>query len=370
MSNESSPPPRHAPQVLIMQTNANQPDRDERKHTLPQGQTHPAGAEVKKKRSWPARIAIIMLKIAVFAVVAYFVARALADQLGRISWERLEVSIPYLLASLGCVVAAWSILPLAYILMLRRLCRDLPWGALAGGIMVAQLGKYVPGKVASPLGMVYYLRTHGVDSKSALGSIIITDGLYIVVGLLTGFPLMLWGPYARRLPLAWAWCPALMIIALACLHPRIFSAMMNFALKRLGMAPIQTLPGFRNYIAPAAALLVQFVLMGAGVWLMARSLGEISPRLLATCVSALALGNTLGFMVLFIPAGIGIQEFAILALFTPMVGVHAAMLAVGMRLFRTTADILLAVVGAILLVAARIKKPARRAGAPGAARAE
>ncbi len=325
-------------------------------HTCERAGEYSFGPEHGRRRSPAARVAIILAKIAVFGAVLYFVVAALAAQLSKISWGELKISSGYLAAAFGCVIIAWAIMPFAYMSLLRRLCRTMSKTDLVGGILVAQLGKYVPGKFGSVLGIVYYLRKHGVDTKSSLSSVVITDGLYVVVGLITALPMVMWGPYADVLPMARVWCPILMVVGLLCLHPRVFGGVMNFALRKLGMEPIQSLPRFRDYAAPMLALLLQFIVMGAGLWLMSNSLGEVSASLLPISISALALGNTLGFMVLFIPAGIGIQEIAILALFTPLVGPQAAMLAVGMRLARTTADIVLAAAGAILLAAVKSRR--------------
>ena len=93
-------------------------------------------------------------------------------------------------------------------------------------------------------------------------------------------------------------------------------------------------------------MLAQWALMGAALWAAARSLTALSPRWIPLFVSSFALAGTLGFLALFAPAGLGVQEGILLVVLAPaLTGEVVAVTVVAMRLIQTIADAVLAGVG-------------------------
>jgi len=142
-----------------------------------------------------------------------------------------------------------------------------------------------------------------------------------------------------------------MAAALVCLHPRVFGAVGNFLLVRIGYQPFASLPRLRDYVRPALALALTYVLFGVGYWLMARSLGaEAAPADLPLFICAVTVVLIGGFLAFFAPAGLGVQEGLLLLVLGPMIGAGpAAIIAVLMRLLQTVTEAGLGAVGLALL---------------------
>src|SRR5439155_18712203 len=82
----------------------------------------------------------------------------------------------------------------------------LNWRVAVASAWVPQLGKYLPGGIASVAGVVYILRRFGVPAAVGLSVAVLLDGLAVVAGFIVSTPLLLSGPVRQRWPLAWIGC--------------------------------------------------------------------------------------------------------------------------------------------------------------------
>jgi len=133
------------------------------------------------------------------------------------------------------------------------------------------------------------------------------------------------------------------------LHPRVFGGLVNFLLKKLGRAPLASVPSAGKYVVPVIASFAQWLFAGLALWLMTAAVIEVSPRLIPLFIATAALATTAGYLALFAPGGIGVRELLYLQTLGPMMGPqNAAMVAVvvvAMRLVQTVVELGLAAVG-------------------------
>jgi len=305
------------------------------------------------------RAALTAVKWGLFAVVVFFVGRALVEQIGAVDWDEVSVNVPLAVLAMAGAGAAKGIAFVPYGWLLSRLGKRPAWPAMMASVWTARAGRYVPGKIGAVVGVVWLLRRHGVPVKSAVSAVLLGDGLTVIVGALIAVPVVLWEPIRTQVPLAWLVCMALMAVGLTCLHPRVFGATANWMLRRLGREPLAAVPRVRDYALPALALAGQYVLFGSAFWLMARSLVPVDASALPAFVSAATAVALGGFLAFFAPAGLGVQEGLLLVLFGPVIGGGvAAVLAVIMRLAQTLAELGLALVGYLMYL--RGKPPEER----------
>ena len=149
--------------------------------------------------------------------------------------------------------------------------------------------------------------------------------------------------------MAWLWCIVLLAVGVSVLHPRVFSAVGNFVLRRLGLT-VQLAPfRLRDYLRPLGVILVGQVLAGLGLWLMVRSVADVSPGWIAVCTAASGLAGSLGFLAVFAPGGLGVREgilFVILGRF--LRPGDAAVVVIVARLVLTAVELIMAGAGLIL----------------------
>lgn len=290
------------------------------------------------------------LKWLLLAVVFFFVGRELLRQFGKMSWDQFHPAPGFLAAAILVMAAANALTFLYYHLLLVRFGHAPPWRAMMPIVWVAQTAKYVPGKVGSVIGITVLLRRHGVPGQVAVSTVIINDGLSIVVGLVAAMLLSLWGPVREELPMLWAGCAALAVVGGACLHPRVFRAVSGVLLRQLGHKTFPTFPRLRDYLPSLLAMLGHFGLLGLSYWLAARAMADVPASQLPLFVTVAVTVTIAGFVAFFAPAGLGVQEGLLLIILPLLIGSdNAAVLVVLMRLMRTATEALLALAGLAIL---------------------
>jgi type IV secretory pathway TrbD component len=242
---------------------------------------------------------------------------------------------------------------LVVITLLRAYGYRLPWRAQLAAAWVPPLGKYVPGKVASIAGAVYIQRQYGVPGSVAVSVALMLDGLALIAGLIVSTPLLLSEPVRRQMPNAWAGCVALAACGLVALHPRVFAALVNVALKLLGRAPLTKIPSAGMYAIPVIMSFSQWLFAGLGLWFMTRAVVYVSPSQIPLFIAVSALAMSISYLALFSPGGLGVREWLFLITLGPTIGLAAAIVAVAMRVAQTLIELTLAALGFAALRAQR-----------------
>ncbi|MCD4700153.1 MAG: glycosyltransferase [Phycisphaerae bacterium] len=325
----------------------------------------PAGRKKRKTTT----VLLAVAKWAIFLVVLFFVGRALVAQFAAISWSDVHFSVPFVVLALVCTLVAKGLYCLTYHLLLVPFCRPPGWLPMMGIAWLPEIGKYIPGKVTSILGAVWLLRRHKVSGPIAVSTVYVMNGLWVVIGLLLAVPLTLWQPLHSSLPMVWLWYPALVLVGLICVHPRVFGPVGNFLLRKMGYETMQALPRMRHYAKPAAVMLLQWFLLGLGFWCVARSFMGTPVTQTPFYVSALALAGTIGSLAIFAPGRLGVQEGLLFLILGPSIGVaSAAILVVAVRIVHILADITLAALGLMIFRLPSVKQQAEQKQEPGSER--
>jgi len=304
------------------------------------------GASPRLRKSVLLRIS----KLTVFAMVFGFVCRELAVRLISVRWSEIELSVPFLAMAFFAAILAKSTRVLALRTVLWSFGKTPDLLSMMTVAWVPEIGKYLPGKIASVAGSVWLLRRKQVSSAAAIGGVFVVDGIRILVGLGLAVPLTFWAPVRQALPAAWAWCAGLLTFVLVCLHPKVFGAAANFALRKLERQQMRSLPGLRQYVGAAALVLVQFSALGFTVWCTGRSVAVPRIAHVPLFVSAVGLAGTAGLLAVFAPAGLGVREGILLVVLGPVFGSNtAAVVVVTVRLVLTIVEVLLAAAGLVIL---------------------
>ncbi|MDP6381465.1 MAG: hypothetical protein QF662_08985, partial [Phycisphaerae bacterium] len=124
----------------------------------------------------------------------------------------------------------------------------------------------------------------------------------------------------------------------------------NFLLRRFGRQPLPTSLRLRDYAVPLIVCLADRLLIGVTLWFVARSVTDISVIWMPFFISAAALAMTSGFLAVFAPAGIGVQEGIFMLILTPLLGEGSvAIVIVAMRLTQIVVEVVFAGIGTIML---------------------
>ena len=303
------------------------------------------GVEPPRRRRSPLRR---LVEWSLTALVTLFILRRIGidlSSLGELDTLTLELSLAPLIGSvlvlgLGYVVSAslWG-----------RMVREMGGPSLPGRtsvplFLVANLGRYVPGKVLQIAGLTWLGRRHGVSAPVAAGAAILGQGVALlgatVVGLAAFFSpaldpnLRLWG---------WLGLGAIAVFVVGSAVPAVSRRMRSLWFRIAGSDPPPPGDAGRDDrgfgLRWTALYALNWSLYAVAFWLL--FLGVVGWQPFLYVGPAFAAAYVGGYVALFAPAGLGVREGLLAAFLAPVLDPRAALaLAVVARLWTTAVEVI------------------------------
>jgi uncharacterized membrane protein YbhN (UPF0104 family) len=236
---------------------------------------------------------------------------------------------------LGAMVAAMQV----WRVLLAGLGSPLPALAAARVVFVGQLGKYLPGSVWPVLAQMELARAHQVPRSRSGTASVLSLLVSLLAGLLTALVTL---PFVigANAPYRWAFLAAPVLLVL--LHPKVFNPLLA-ALLRLVRRPAPEPVTGRAVVTAFGWALVSWVLYGAQIWLLVTRLGAPDGRGALLALGGFAFAWSVGFLVVFAPAGAGVREVVLVATLGTVIGVgDATAIALVSRGLMTVGDLVTA----------------------------
>lgn len=277
---------------------------------------------------WTAQVVLAV-------VLLWFVGRSLATQ-----WQELRTTGFQVHPQPGWLALSVGLAILTFAVLIQSWGRALAgWGyplaarPLAEIWFIANLGRYLPGKLWSVAGMVVLATRKGVPAWAATaGAVAIqaiglgTAAAVVLVTLPGSMP-------GLRIALA-VGVAGLILLCLAWESPIALLRRWSPRLEDLKPLP----PGA---LASSTALtLAGWLGYGASFWALSRGLGQPPVLSLGAATGGFALGYTIGLLALFAPGGAVVREAVLVALLAPSLGPGPALLlSLASRLVLTVAEL-------------------------------
>jgi uncharacterized membrane protein YbhN (UPF0104 family) len=247
----------------------------------------------------------------------------------------IALSVLMVCVSYACSVEAWR-------RILAGWKQRVPYLRAARIWLIANLGRYIPGKVWSVAGLMVLAQREGVASWAAGASAFAIQAVAIgtavtVVAAAT--------PQAAS-PLRLGAAAVVAVVTIAALA---WDRSVRWLARLTGRSEAtQALPV--KAVAESAGLgVLAWVAHGVAFWLLARGLGLPGTLSLTTAAGVFPLGYILGVLALFAPGGVGVREVVLISLLTPTLGGGGAVaLSVASRILLTITEVL-APIGALLV---------------------
>jgi glycosyltransferase 2 family protein len=271
-----------------------------------------------RKTSW--RIA----QAVVGAALLYFLARRFLENWHKVQdqpainwdlhWEFIVASLIVTWAMYGVLIWGWRTVLEGWREWIRIVDAARIW-------TISSLGSYIPGKVWSIAGMALMARQRGVSGTAATGSAVIMQLISIATGAMIALALV-GAPVLDRVLGGWGITAAIalgsitLVAAVTLTSPSI-TRRLGFLLGRPdGIRPVEP-------SALAGALFANLVAWGGyGIALQLLALGTLHDVDLSwsTATGAFAASYVTGYVFLFLPAGLGVREFVMIAILAPTIG--------------------------------------------------
>lgn len=285
-----------------------------------------------------AKLWRIGLTIAVVAVVAYFLGKSIISQWDVVRAQPWKIHVGWLLAS---ALVSW--LGVIWLMYLWRVVivflsgRPLRFWVAYRIAALANLGKYLPGKVWSVMGLIYFLTKEGHPGPAAIAATVLHQAYTLVSGILFVSVVLgvgVWG----RVPVAVVM--GALAIALTILYPPIFERLLNWGLRIIKREPVILRISFLHAVLLYVGYTAAWVVYGSGFWLMSKGLG-IPAGTFWPVVASYGGAYLVGFLALFAPGGLGVREGVLAVMLGPFLppGLPATV-AVLSRLWMTVIELL------------------------------
>jgi uncharacterized membrane protein YbhN (UPF0104 family) len=256
-----------------------------------------------------------------------------------------HASVANLVALLALQLVFWSILALAWRLILRTLgARDTPFAVCFWQQMLVMLGKYVPGKIWGMVARGGEMKRRGDGFSQVVTATSLEQMLLLHSGMVVA---------ALILPLLFPSVETGILAAIAVLTIPVAARFSSAGLRMLGAfvrrfdrtvrQPAEVRIATGRYTVMVATYGSLWIISGLvfinlyGIFVERHFTTELFVVLMLSNVAAIAAG----FLALFAPGGIGVREGVMIGLLLPYIPVeHAMLLAIVSRLWQVMSDVL------------------------------
>lgn len=247
----------------------------------------------------------------------------------------------YIVGLLGLYIAAYFVQMVAWAVIMRSLQAPLSPNAVLKGYMISFLPRYIPGTVWGYLSRNEWLaQNHNISYGVSTVASLLEAGLLLLIALTLGA--VYWVETMWRVPVAVAG-----LVGVGAAWTLVPWLAARFGGKRLQISPVRVQSTTLGLLTTALYLLF-WALQGVAILTIGAILCAGAPISLFAGTAAISLAWALGFVILFVPAGIGIREWSLGALLVAFSGLEpgqAAIVAVVSRVAVIGAEIVVLLVG-------------------------
>jgi uncharacterized membrane protein YbhN (UPF0104 family) len=299
---------------------------------------------VPKRQPQPRarRALLLVLQLLLTALVTVFIARRVglgADDLATLDvaawrprWGWLALSCVVLLGGYVMSAAIW-----------RGMVVDLGGPKLAlvrasETYLVANLGRYLPGKVWQIAGLAVLALRQGVPVAVSTAAAVLGQALALGGAALVGAGAF-WARDVSLGPWSLVFLASAVVLVLLVLIPPLQRRALGVWFKLAGHAELSAGASGITMLACLVLYALNWVVYGGAFWIFVRSFELPGPAVLIA--SSFAAAYVLGYAALFAPAGIGVREGFLVVFLSPAMGAApAAAVSILARVWTTAVEVI------------------------------
>lgn len=316
-------------------------------------------------RKWWRSLVTVVLAVGLTWLILRGADLTLAEAWA-VDWSVVRLNVPFLALSLVLLLVTF-VIPAALWSRVLAAFGESPVPVVQGTAMllVANLGRYVPGRVVQVAGLAVLARRAGLSAVTATGAAIAAQILNLIGAAILGG----WALY-RVDDSSGVWGVAVGLGAVLAMGAFLYfggaEVLLRWVLRRVGHAGDPPAAAGRSLLRWVPGYVFNWLVFGAAFGCLAIGLGLQIP--LGSATTAFAAAYFAGYISM-LPAGIGVREGTLVLLLTPWLGQHGALiLAALQRVWTAGAELGGAAVGAWILRKPGLTSPRARTSPAGETR--
>jgi hypothetical protein len=301
-------------------------------------------AAEKKWKGWGTKLIKAILTI----LVIYYAGKQIVGNWDEVRAHHWQINWWLLSLSVALHLLAFALFAHAWCLLMRGFGYRVPLKHGFKIAYIANLGRYIPGRIWPIFGMVYVAKQMKISEQAAVASwgMALLFGMppSFVVGFATIllYPQMLAGSLSSYVGLGmYVVAAATFLVSLILLFaPNLSLGLANFCLKLLKRPPIQFNIALRDAVGVYLGYMVGWIVYGLAFWIFLHAVIENPGVPLLVGIGSFIIAYQIGYLAIFTPGGLGARELVMIGLLTPYLGPLAAGIAVAARIWNTISDII------------------------------
>jgi uncharacterized membrane protein YbhN (UPF0104 family) len=281
-----------------------------------------------------------VLQYLALTVIAFFLGRALYSNWEEVRTYQWSFDYPLLALSLGVMLASLSLYAWQWQFSLQKLRAAIGFPKVLRIYFVANLGRYIPGKVWQFMAWFYLLEQEGVSPVHTLTSMALNQVIQNMTGLALAF-VVLAGfrstGLSRRLLPFWVLIPLGLIVV----QPPILEKLLNGALRLFKRESVTIELSPWDLACFTAVHFLIWLCYGLAFYLFIRALYPVPLAWLPALAGIFAGAWVLGFLSFLAPGGLGVREGILVYLLGFYLPSHVAIVVTLLsRLWVTAAELM------------------------------
>lgn len=298
------------------------------------------------------QVAFKVLKYCLAAVAVYFAGAQVAGHWTEMASYEWQLNFGWLALSVIGHILTFVLFSKVWCILISGFGYQVPlkYGFKIG--YIANLGRYIPGKIWPVFGMTYLAKQIGIREEISVTSWIIALLFTLPAAFLAGacavilYPDLLSGELESFYgTTGWIFAAVTFGISLTLVvAPNQFLALFNLGLKLFKRKPL----GFRLSVSTAASVyfgyFICWLCYGLSFWLFIKAIVAEPDIPAMAAAGSFVLAYQIGYLALFAPGGLGVRELALITLLTPFLGPLAPGIAVAARVWNIVCELTAAII--------------------------
>jgi glycosyltransferase 2 family protein len=282
------------------------------------------------------------LQIVLIGLIFYFLGKQLVDNWGKVTAYEWQINYPLLVVATALCVFTFFIMSSVWRLIILSLGKQIGNAKAFKISYIANLGRYIPGKIWQMFGMIMLAKKEGITEEEAVTSFGLTQLFAVPSGLLCGVVFLMLSPggfdqYARipylSAGLKIAGAAILLVSLLTVFFPQRMEAFLNrifvfFRRKAIRLEINKSLAA-----AIYGGYFLAWSLYGLSFWIFVKGV-TVQAAPVFPVIGLFVVAYQIGYLALFAPGGMGPREAVMTLLLAPFFGpAVAAALSLASRLW-------------------------------------